>query len=140
MTEQPVETEQQFLGNEGPNACANCSGPIRQTVGLVCPDCGRDFSSEPAEAVLAVVRGPLQHYSPGAHLRRPSWSPVDDVELASLARKSAHANRLLAIARAESARAEEALQLALGVEDEAAIKVREADEALIAFTRKGTGL
>jgi hypothetical protein len=123
MTEQPVETEQEFLGNEEPQA-VTITMTVEQPMTLTVPD--KDV--------------PLQHYSPGAHLRRPSWSPVDDVELASLARKSAHANRLLAIAKAESLRAEAALQAALDVEYEAEAKVREADEALIAFTRKGTGL
>lgn len=123
MTEQPVETEQQFLGNDLPENTA--------VLNLL----------DHAQAKGAALAEARQHYVPNAHLlRRPSWSPVDDVELASLARKLAHANRLLAIARAESVRAEAALQLALGVEDEAAIKVREAEQSLIAFTRKDTGL
>lgn len=24
--------------------CPTCTGPVRQTVGLVCPDCGKDYS------------------------------------------------------------------------------------------------
>lgn len=27
-----------------PDACPTCSGPVRQTVGMVCPDCGTDYS------------------------------------------------------------------------------------------------
>lgn len=129
MTEQPVETEEQFLGNE--------PTPARLEDAIV-----KTLVGEPLDdGQKAVLNKVMQHHVPNAHLlRRPSWSPVDDVELASLARKSAHANRLLAIAKAEAVRAEEALQLALGVEDKAAEKVREADEALIAFTRKGAGL
>ena len=128
MTEQPVETEEQFLGNE--------PTPARLEDAIL-----KTFLGEPLDdGQKAVLNKVMQHHVPNAHLRRPSWSPVDDVELASLARKSAHANRLLAIAKAEAVRAEEALHTALGVEDEAAAKVREADEALIAFTRKGTGL
>lgn len=127
MTEQPVETEQQFLGNEPAIDLSDL--PAKMENFLASPLLG----SPPAVTQL-------QHYSPGAHLRRPSWASVDDVELASLARKSAHAARLLAIAKAESVRAEEALKLALEVEYEAEAKVQEADIALRDFTRKGTGL
>ena len=127
MTEQPVETEQQFLGNT----------PRVPTLADL-PEKIDAFLEKPV--LEAVPPAPLQHYSPGAHLRRPSWSPVDDVELASLARKSAHAARLLAIAKAESVRAEAALKLALDVEYEAEAKMQEADIALRDFTRKGTGL
>lgn len=123
MTEQPVETEQQFLGNEEPQS-VTITMTVEQPMTLAVPDAGI----------------PLQHYSPGAHLRRPSWSPVDNVELTALARKSATANRKLAIAKAESVKAEEALQLALDVENQAAEEVYAANEALVAFTRKDTGL
>lgn len=152
MTEQPVETEQQFLGNEAPSDCANCSGRIRRTVGMICPVCERDFSdAPPAEATVGESEAgavefihipdvPLQHYAPGAHLRRPLWSPADNVELGALARKSAAAHRKLAIAKAESVKAEEALQVALGVEHFAQEEVYAANEALVAFTRKDTGL
>lgn len=120
MTEQPVETEQQFLGNE-----------VSTPVALV------DYAQTGG---IARATSPRQHYSPNAHLRRPAWTPVDNVELTALARKSATANRKLAIAKAESARAEEALQLALDVENQAAEEVYAANEALVAFTRKDTGL
>lgn len=121
MTEQPVETEQQFLGNEAPAVVINLgTAPV------------------PPEVPASVRQ--LQHYSPNAHLRRPSWAPVDDVELGSLARKLSHKNKLLAIARKESVRAEEALKVALGVEHQAEEAVREAEEALIHLMRKDTGL
>ncbi|MEW9874014.1 hypothetical protein [Arthrobacter sp. HS15c] len=168
MTEQPVETEQQFLGNETPNACANCSARIRRTVGLVCPACGRDFSdAPPAEATVgesedgsvefifipeptsdaaflpaqqAALDKARQHYVPGAHLRRPSWAPADDVEVSALIRKCTHAATVLAIAKRESVKAEEELKTVLGVEEEAVERMREAERALIAYTRKDTGL
>jgi len=117
MTEQPVETEQQFLGNEAP----------ADLVAVHVPK-------------LDDLLKQRQHYSPNAHLRRPAWSPVDNVELTALARKSAAANRKLAIAKAESVKAEEAMQLALDVENQAAEEVYAANEALVAFTRKDTGL
>jgi hypothetical protein len=117
MTEQPVETEQQFLGNEAP----------ADLVAVHVPK-------------LEDLLKQRQHYSPNAHLRRPAWTPVDDVELAALARKCSQAAKLLSIAKGQSVKAEEALQLALGVEDEAASKLREAEEALVAFARKDTGL
>lgn len=115
MTEQPVETEQEFLGN-APKATV---------------------TELPVTPALAEAR---EHYAPGAHLRRPSWAPVDDVELASLVRKSINANKLLAIAKDRSRGAEDALSLALGVENEAYEAAQEAGQALLAFTRKDTGL
>lgn len=125
MTEQPVETEQQFLGNVA-------TAPIQAYIGTA--DVGAiEFAPLPEI--------PLQRYAPSAHLlRKPSWSPVDDVEVAALIRKSINANKLLAIAKKESAKAEDALSLALGVENEAAEAVSAADQALIDFTRKDTGL
>ncbi len=124
MTEQPIETEQQFLGN----APTTTGAPT--VLELL------DDAQAKGEA-LAKAR---QHYVPGAHLRRPSWSPVDDVELAALVRKCVNASKLLAIAKAESAKAEDALSHALEVEDTAATAVLAAEQALIAFTRKDTGL
>lgn len=118
MTEQPVETEQQFLGNA-----------IRGNA-----DVG-------SVELVPLPEIPLQHYVPGAHLRRlPLWSPGDDAEAAALIRTSINANKLLAIAKAQSTKAEDALQLVLDVEEEAALKAREAQGALTAFTRKDTGL
>ncbi|BCW78984.1 hypothetical protein [Arthrobacter sp. NicSoilC5] len=128
MTEQPVETEQQFLGNE-----AQINDPIVQ------PAVEPPFLTAIGEKHADLIQ-PRQHYSPNAHLRRPAWSPVDNVELTALARKSAVANRKLAIAKAESVRAEESLKLALDVENQAAEEVYAANEALVAFTRKDTGL
>jgi hypothetical protein len=129
MTEQPVETEQQFLGNE-----THLSDPIVQTVAET------PFLAAVGEKAAAMIQ-PRQHHVPNAHLlRRPSWAPVDDVELGALVRKSSQAAQLLAIAKGQSIKAEEALQLALGVEDEAAAKLREAEDALVGFTRKGSGL
>ena len=119
MTEQPVETEQQFLGNETPAVVINLgTAPVSPPI----PNAIR------------------QHYVPNAHLRRPAWSSVDDVELAALARKASHAAKVLAIAKAESVRAEGALQLALDVENEAAGKLHNAESALREFIRKDSGL
>ncbi|ALV43133.1 hypothetical protein AU252_19845 [Pseudarthrobacter sulfonivorans] len=126
MTEQPVETEEQFLGNEPKQALA---AAVTALPGLPL-----------TEGQQAVLDKAMQHYVPNAHLRRPSWSPVDDVELAALVRKSVNANRLLAIAKAGSVKAETALQLALNVEDEASTAAHEAEKALLTFTRKDTGL
>jgi hypothetical protein len=120
MTEQPVETEQQFLGNEAPAVVIQM------------------INAGGTEELPAAPQ--LQHYSPNAHLRRPAWTPVDDVELAALARKCSQAAKLLAIAKAEAVRAEEALKHALDVENEAADKLHEADAALREFIRKDTGL
>ena len=58
MTIQPVETEQQYLGNE----------PTRGK--LV-----RDLLDD-AQATGEAAAKTLQHYAPGAHLRRPSWAPA----------------------------------------------------------------
>lgn len=117
MTEQPVETEQQFLGNTAPPAT---------------------MTELPVTPALAAAR---QQYVPGAHLLRgPLWSPVDDVEVTVLIRKSINANKLLAIAKSKASAAEDALSLALGVETEALEAVEAADQALLAFTRKDTGL
>ena len=124
MTEQPVETEQQFLGNVA-------TAPIQAYIG----------TEELGEVELvALPEIPLQHYAPGAHRLPPAWAPGDDVEVSALVRKSINANKLLAIAKAKSVKAEEELQLALAVEDAAAEAVQEADRYLIAFTRKDTGL
>jgi hypothetical protein len=117
MTEQPVETEQQFLGNEAP----------ADLVAVHVPK-------------LDDLLKQRQHYSPNAHLRRPSWTPVDDVELAALARKCHQAAKLLSIAKGQSVKAEEALQTALDVENEASDKLHEAESALRNFTRKDSGL
>ena len=117
MTEQPVETEQQFLGNEAP----------ADLVAVHVPK-------------LDDLLKQRQHYSPNAHLRRPAWSPVDNVELGALARKSCQAAKLLAIAKAESVKAEEALQIALGVENEATDRLHEAELAVRDFRRKESGL
>ncbi len=42
------------------DGCANCMGPIRQTVDMVCPDCGKDFLGRSAnhwrELVLSEQR------------------------------------------------------------------------------------
>ncbi len=124
MTEQPVETEQQFLGNVA-------TAPIQAYIG----------TEELGEVELvALPEIPLQHYAPGAHRLPPAWTPGDDVELSALVRASVKANKLLAITKAEAKKAEDALSLALLVEEEAHLAVRAADEALIAFTRKDTGL
>lgn len=123
MTEQPVETEQQFLGNETPAVVINMSAPAG--------------ASELAAAYGVL---PRQHYSPNAHLRRPAWTPMDNVELAALARKASHASKVLAIAKVESVKAEEALKLALDVENEAADKLHDAESALRDFIRKDSGL
>ena len=112
MTEQPVETEQQFLGNETPAVVIHLDGVVN----------------------------PRQHYAPGAHLRRPAWSSVDDVELAALARKSAHANKLAGIAKAKAIKAEDELKLALEVEEKAVLAAHEAEQALLALVRKDAGL
>ena len=104
MTIQPVETEQQFLGN----------------------------------APAAVEA--RQHYAPGAHLRKPSWTPVADAELAALARRSMKANQILEIARNEAIKAETTFQEALAVEAKASEEAIAAGEALLDFTKKGTGL
>lgn len=130
MTEQPVETEQQFLGNASYIA-PRIVQPAQAVIGQ--GDVGE-------VEIVPLAEIPLQHYAPGAHLRRPSWAPVDDVELASLVRKSINANKLLAIAKDQATKAEDALSLALQVEEEAAQTVRDAEQALIAFTRKDTGL
>ena len=122
MTIQPVETEQQYLGNE----------PTRGK--LV-----RDLLDD-AQATGEAAAKTLQHYAPGAHLRRPSWAPADDTELAALARKSINANKLLGIARAEAIRAETEFQTALAVEAEASGKALESAEALLAYTRKAAGM
>jgi len=127
MTEQPVETEQEFLGN--------ASFIAARVVQPAVIDLLND-----AQAKGEVIAPARQHYAPNAHLRRPAWSPVDNVELTALARKSAAANRKLAIAKAESVKAEESLKLALDVENQAAEEVYAANEALVAFTRKDTGL
>jgi len=124
MTEQPVETEQQFLGN-APRIAPRIVQPENTEV--------RELPESPALVAL-------QHYAPGAHLRRPSWSPGDDVEVAALIRKCANAAKLAAIAKAEAVKAEEALHQALAVEEEAFTKLRAAEEALLAYTRKDTGL
>ena len=121
MTEQPVETEQQFLGNE-----------------TVAPVVLADYAQ--TQGIASATAPRRQHYAPYAHLRRPAWSPVDNVELGALARKSCQAAKLLATAKAESAKAEEALQLALGVEHEAETKLFEAEAAVRDFLRKDTGL
>ena len=128
MTEQPVETEQQFLGNETHQR--NLQDAIVKSFA------GEPLSDHQKQAFDRV----MQHHIPNAHLRRPAWTPVDNVELTALARKSATAHRKLAIAKAESVKAEEALQLALDVENQAAEEVYAANEALVAFTRKDTGL
>lgn len=125
MTEQPVETEQQFLGN----------APRLEDAIL-----GTFVGAPLNEGQRAVLDKAMQHYVPRAHLRRPTWTPGDDVELTALVRNCTNANKLLAITKAEAKKAEDALSLALLVEDEAALAVRAADEALIAFTRKDTGL
>ena len=119
MTEQPVETEQQFLGNEAPAVVIQ-------------------LGTAPVSA--AIPKAIRQHYVPNAHLRRPAWTPVDDVELAALARKCSQAAKLLATAKAEAVRAEDALTLALDVENEAANKLHDAEAALREFIRKDTGL
>lgn len=120
MTEQPVETEQQFLGNETP--------AVVISLGTV------PVSSSIPKAIR-------QHYVPNAHLlRRPSWSPVDDVELAALARKSANANKLAAIAKAQAIKAEDDLKLALDVEEKAVLEAHNAEQALLTLVRKDSGL
>lgn len=134
MTEQPVETEQQFLGNENPAVVAVFPA------GVYVPDSVPVEGLPLTEDQEAALRKARQHYVPNAHLRRPAWTPVDNVELTALARKSAAANRKLAIAKAESVKAEESLKLALDVENQAAEEVYAANEALVAFTRKDTGL
>lgn len=121
MTEQPVETEQQFLGNE-------TSVTTATVIDLL------DAAQAKGEAAAR------QNYAPNAHLRRPAWAPIDDVELTALVRKSINANKLLAIAKGKAKAAEDALSLALEVENEAFEAVNDADQALIAFTRKDTGL
>ncbi|MEJ1195055.1 hypothetical protein [Pseudarthrobacter sp. CCNWLW207] len=127
MTEQPVETEQQFLGND----------PMEGLAGVVSVQV-LPILTDGQQEVLERAR---QHYVPGAHLLRgPLWSPADNVELSALVRKCTNANKLLAIAKAEAAKAEDALSLALGVENEAAEAVRAAELDLIDFTRKDTGL
>ena len=124
MTEQPAETEQQFLGNVA-------TAPVQAYIASV----------EVGEVELvALPEIPLQHYAPGAHRLPPAWAPGDDVELSALVRKCTNANKLLAIAKAKSVTAEADLQLALGVEDAAAEAVRDAELDLIEFTRKDTGL
>ena len=136
MTIQPVETEQQFLGNEARAAqCPNCSGPIRETVGLRCQACGRDFGEE-----VAGVFDQRQNYVPNAHRPRAMVPALADPELAELIRKSITANRILGIARAESLKAEESFQGILAVEAEANEKAMAAAEALLAYTRKDAGL
>ncbi|MBT2566625.1 hypothetical protein J7I84_08975 [Arthrobacter sp. ISL-85] len=115
MTEQPVETEQQFLGNESPAVVIQLG-----TVPV-------------SSAIPKAIR---QHYVPNAHLRRTSWTSVDDVELAALARKSAHANKIAAIAKAEAVRAEDALKLALEVEEKAVLEAHTAEQAMLALVRK----
>lgn len=122
MTEQPVETEQEFLGNQ------------TRTVNIA------NFARATRHVLDTAAAVPLQHYAPAAHLRRPSWAPGDDVELASLVRKCSNAARLLAIAKAEAVQKEADLQHALSVEDEAMEKLNEAEKALVAFTRKDSGL
>ena len=119
MTEQPVETEQQFLGNETPAVVIQ-------------------LGTAPVSA--SIPKAIRQAYAPNAHLRRPAWSPVDDVELAALVRKSIAANKLAAIAKTEAVKAEDALKHALEVEETAVLKAHEAEQALLAFTRKDTGL
>jgi hypothetical protein len=128
MTEQPVETEQEFLGN-----ASHVAPRIIQPAFIGAMDAGAiEFTPLPEI--------PLQHYAPGAHRLAPAWAPGDDVELSALVRKSINANKLLAIAKAESVKAETALQLALGVEDEATTAAHEAELDLRDFTRRGTGL
>lgn len=81
MTEQPVETEQQFLGNEPqvgrlyPSAAAllDCTG------GYACT------ASRHLEGCLlgATKEKPLQHYAPNAHrLRWPNNEPEDPAQAA----------------------------------------------------------
>lgn len=119
MTEQPVETEQQFLGNEAPATVIQLgTAPI-------------------SPSIPKAIR---QHYAPNAHLRRPAWSVVDDVELAALARKCAHANKLAGIAKAAAVKAEADLQLALEVEERAIKEAHVAEQALLALVRKDSGL
>jgi hypothetical protein len=151
MTEQPVETEQQFLGNVSNADCANCSGQIRRTVNLACPSCGRDFSNDPEQAVVGETEEgtvefvflreiPIQHYAPGAHRLPPAWTSGDDVEVSALIRKCTNAAKILAIAKSKSLEAEAALQTALDVEAEAADKLNDAEKALLVYTRKDAGL
>ncbi|QDG88845.1 hypothetical protein [Pseudarthrobacter sp. NIBRBAC000502770] len=118
MTEQPVETEQQFLGNETPAVVIQ-------------------LGTAPVSA--SIPKAIRQHYVPNAHLRRPSWSSVDDVELAALARRSAHANKLAAIAKEQAVKAEEALKLALEVEEKAVLEAHNAEQDLLALVRKDAG-
>lgn len=119
MTEQPVETEQQFLGNETPAVVINlATAPL-------------------SPSIPKAIR---QHYVPNAHLRRPAWSSVDDVELAALARKSAHANKLAGIAKAQAVKAEDALKLALEVEANAVLEAHNAEQALLTLVRKDSQL
>lgn len=151
MTEQPVETEQQFLGNESPADPVEVHGhpdtgdanhgvlPVAPA-GVYVPDSASLPGLPLTEAQLAVLVKARQHYVPNAHLRRPSWSPVDDVELAALVRKCVNASKLLAIAKDQSLTAEVELQKKLAVEDEAATAAHDAEKALITFTRKDTGL
>lgn len=142
MTEQTVETEQQFLGNASyvaPRVVApGGTVPVPPLPSGAAPvfELLDQLQAQQGEA-LNIVK---QHYVPNAHHTRPRWSPVDDVEVAALVRKSISANKLLAIAKAESINAETALQLALGVEDEATVAAHEAELALRDFTRKDTGL
>jgi len=128
MTEQPVETEQQFLGNE-----TRLSDPIVQTI------TEPPFLTAVGEKAAAMIQ-PRQHYVPNAHLRRPAWSSVDDVQLAALARKSAHANKLAGIAKAQANKAEDALKLALEVEADAVLEAHNAEQALLTLVRKDSQL
>lgn len=37
----------------GDEPCPTCSGPIRQTVGMVCQTCGTDYAAEPSSSETA---------------------------------------------------------------------------------------
>lgn len=155
MTEQPIETEQQFLGNaptttgaptvlellEDAQAKGEALAKSRQAYlpagHRISPVLEATLRMDIAEAQVEKLKDEADRR---VALAAPLWSPADNVELAALVRKCASASKLLAIAKDQAVGAETALQLALAVEDEAAEAVLEAEQALIIYARKDTGL
>lgn len=83
---------------------------------------------------------PAQAYLPNGHrtadLHLSLSKPFDHGQALILMRKLVHAEAAHKIAKAESAKAEDALHLALGVESEAADRAQEAANALRKLAQK----
>lgn len=133
MTEQPLQqpTEQDWLGNRAKSPAEAYLQGHRRPVTELSSIAKLDILEA---SHTATANSPEENYLHKGHLL-----PVTSLrspEALALMRTRIHTQALLNIAEKQSALAEEALQLALAVEDTARAEVLKATEAIDEFARK----